>query len=329
MTILPTLRVRLFSPDEFSAPEGWPEDVGIAVLQTGSEPEIFPVHQTERPASILSRIQAQSARDLSTAAVFPALDGHPDCDLSFTAVAKLRGDIEAFLSRTPAAVEEAADFAVNFGFAADEGLDPTALVRGPGAGEASSPPESPAAAPVVEELPGYAPFDPELTTYRKSITATLWLSPSGELIIVSDPDEDPCKLEPSNVLVREDGLALALRRSDPGLKGELPGYILLPPGCLGFDPPTSGLQVLIMPTERHYLVTPMLDWPEPSLTADPPLPVAREETSGRLQFLPLLLGALACITIGLAAALVLDGDAKTVAEATVGPFPDLRAQLFD
>lgn len=329
MTILPTLRVRVFTPDEFSGPDGWPEDVGIAVLQTGSEPEIFPVHRTERPAGILARIEAQTSRDLGGAAVFPKLEGHPDCDLSFTAVAKLRGDIEAFLLRTPAAVEEAADFSVNFGFAADEGLDLSALV-GSAASAEEAPTNEPAAAPAADELPGYAPFDPNLTTYRKSITATLWLSPSGELVIVSDPDAEPCKLDPANVLVREDGLALALRRSDPGLASGLPGYILLPSGCLGFDPPHSGLQVLIMPRDRHYLVTPVLDWPEPAATE---LPVVFPLPPDPLEFSPGLrtrgMAVLACIAAALVAAMLLNGQPQHVAHATAGPFPDLRAQLFD
>lgn len=329
MTNLPTARLRLFASDEFTRPDGWPDDVGIAVLQTGREPEIFPVHQTETHAGIVKRIESLTSRDLGAAAVFPPLEGHPHCDLPFTAVAKLRAEIESFLSRTPAAVEEAADFSVNFDFAAEEGLDLTVLVRRTSA-RTDDPPE----AKVASDLPGYAPFDPGLPPYRASIPATLWLTPSGELVIVTDPDAEPFKLDPSDVLVREDGLGLALRRSCPGLAGGLPGYILLPSGCLGFDPPSYGLQVLIMPRERHYLVTPVLDWPEPSLPSEPAWPtVSAHPVAMQPQYAPAIrsrsIAALACITASLFAALLLNLEPNKVTETADAPLPRLRAELFD
>lgn len=322
-----TARVRIFSPDEFSGPEGWPEDVGIAVLQTGEEPEIFPVHRKESPAAVLSRLQTLTSRMLGDAAVFPPVDGHPECDLPFTAVAKLRSGIEHFLARSPDAVEEAADFSVNFGFATDEGLDLSTLVRM--APQPAQVPETPAE-PEAPELPGYAPFNPEAPPSRKSIPALLCLSATGELVIVTDPNADPVKMAPSDVLVRDDGLALALRRSAFG-ESSLPGYILLPSGCLGIDPPTTGSPVLIMPSEKHYLVTPVADSAEQEVPDQAPMPpevAAWPQSRFALFANPRRFAALAGIAAGVLALFLMDSTTTQMAEKSVDPLHLLRAELF-
>ncbi|WP_374434139.1 hypothetical protein [Tabrizicola sp.] len=323
MTESVTTRLRLFFPDDFAAPQGWPEDVGIVALQVGDAPEIFPFHRRESPEAILSRIETLTTHRLAEAAVFPPVEGHPVCDLPFTAVARLRLGIESFLARSPDAVEEAADFSVNFGFAVDEGLDLAALVRVPDPQTESDAPR------VTAELPGYAPFQPLASPGRIAIPALLVSSPTGELAILIDPEAAPVAVAPSDVLVRDDGLALALRRS--AFDGQdLPGSLLLPPDCLGIRPPATGLPALIMPQDRHYLVTPVYEAPVQDLPdpATPPAPTGEETRSfGRLA-LQRSFAAVACILAAAVALALLPSGTTRTAEQDAAPLHALRAGLF-
>lgn len=329
MTEFLTTRVRVFAPDEFAGLAGWPDEVGIAVLLGAGEPEIFPVHQKERGAEIVGRLGALSGRDLRGSAFFPPLDGHPECDLSFSAVARLRAEIESFLMKTPDAVEEAADFLVNFGFAADEGLNLSSLVR-----VVTPPVEVAAIFPVMgsTELPGYASLDSAGPNGAQFIWALLWPSPTGELVLLSNPADNPFRVSPSDVLVKEDGTGLALRRSGLGGAGSLPGYIMLPPGCIGFDPPASGSQVVIVARDRHFLVTPVPAWTDcsspddlhaPDIVAVPILERFRRSSKRLMQSV----AAVICVAVTASAFSILTSDPTKIVKSA-GPVPSLRAELF-
>lgn len=329
MTEVLAARVRVFAPDEFARLPGWPDEVGIAVLLGGSEPEIFPVHQNERGAEIVARLGALAGRDLRGSAFFPPLDGHPECDLSFSAVARLRAEIETFLMNSPDSVEEAADFLVNFRFAADEGLNLSSLVH-----VVASPVEGAVVLPNLgpTELPGYAPLDSAGSNGSQFIWAILWPSPTSELVLLSNPADHPFRISPSDVLVRDDGTGLALRRSGLGGAGELPGHIVLPPGCIGFDPPASGSPVVIVARGRHFLVTPVSAHMDCSIPDDVRAPdVAslsilerfRRSSKSLIQSV----AAVICIAATASAVSLLSGDpAKTA--SSEGPVPSLRAELF-
>lgn len=329
MTEIPTVRVRVFAPDEFARIPDWPDEVGIALLLGGSEPEIFPVHQSEGGAEIVARLGALVGRDLSGSAFFPPLDGHPECDLSFGAVAKLRTEIESFLSKSPDSVEEAADFLVNFCFAADEGRNLSSLVQG-----VSQPLEVAEILPVPgsTELPGYAPLETGSPNAAQFIRALLWPSPTGELVLLSNAVDNPFRVSPSDVLVREDGTGLALRRSGLGEAGSLPGYIILPLDCIEFDPPASGSQVVVVARARHFLVTPIAAWTDcylpddlhaPDVVTVPILERFRRSTKRLMQSV----AAVVCIAVVASAFSLLTSDpAKTARSA--GPVSSLRAELF-
>lgn len=325
MTEFLTAQVRVFAPDEFARPAGWPENVGIAALIGADEPEIFPVHQKETGSEILVRIGALAGRDLSNAAFFPPLIGHTECDLSFSAVARLRAEIESFLRKTPDAVEEAADFFVNFDFATDEGLNLSSLVR-----VGSSPDETVAIVTPhgSAELAGYVPLEPVRPNGSQFIWAVLWPSPSGELVLLSDPNDNPVRISHTDVLVREDGMGLAIRRSGLGTSGALPGYILLPPGCIGFDPPASGSQVVIVARGKHYLVTPVPAW------IDRPVPddVRAKDVAAPKRFRGFsagLSGSLAAfICIAVVSSFLLLTDKPAGITSLAEPVQSLRAELF-
>ncbi len=324
MTDVLTARVRIFAPHEIAGPPGWPEDVGIAALQVADEPEIFPVHQKESAAAILLRIEQMTGRDLSQAAVFPVTEGHPLCDLPFTAVARLQAQIESFLARTPDAVEEAADFSINFGFADEEGLDLSSLV---GASAAARDAE-PAADPAPITPPGYAPFDPKRSPLSCAIPAVLWLSASEDLVIVTDPEASPVALSTEDLLVRDDGLSLALKRSAFADHAALPGYIVLPADCLAVTPPAAGCEALIMPQDEHYIVTLAPTWPD---TAPPDLQAASPPAAQQPRRWPFSysLAAVFCLVASLAALLVIGKEARQIAGTAADPVTVLRAELFD
>lgn len=322
MTDVHTARLRVYGPQDFVPPAGWPEDVGIAALLGGGEPEIFPVHSSEEGACILARIEMLTGRDLRAAAIFPPVAGHPPCDMAFSAVAELRVGIESFLARTPDAVEEAADFSVNFGFAADEGLDPVALVR------SALAPAEPPATDDDGDLPGYHRLDPSCAEQSRFLPALLWRAPSGELAIITDPDASPVQVSPADVRIRDDGMALAIRRS--GLAGTtaLPGYLLLPPDCLALEPPAAGAPILISTWERHHIATlvPLLEAvaPPPEVRPDQPLwsrgPAVAVRRPGNL--LAVIFAA------AVLSALVLLGDEPVKEAVAAEPAHLLRAELF-
>lgn len=328
MTDDQTARLRIFAPDDLSVPSGWPEDVGIAALLASGEPEIFPVHGKEDASEILARIGALTGRDLRQVAVDPPVPDHPSCDMPFAVVARLQAGIESFLARTPEAIEEAADFAVNYCFAADEGLDPSALVRGTG----TAAPQDPDPGDKAGDLPGFRPFDRDFAPISASRPALLWRSASGDLVLLGDPDAEPVRLAAQDLLVREDGLALAIRRDGTFASGSLPGHILLPEGCLAFDPPPSGCPVLIQVRARHFLVTPSPGWIEgpgrpDAAVAETPADPTWHLALPRWRTVRKHLAGLFCVVAALSALILLD-DAPAREAKTVGALPSLRAELL-
>lgn len=214
-------RVRIFSAGEFAAPSGWPEDVGIAVITAPDGPEVYPVHARESGKEVLARLSVLSAHDLSKAAVHPAIPGHPVCDLPFSAVSNLLAGVEDFLARFPDAVDEADDFAVNFGFAADEGIALGRFLIPDSAARDATP-----AAKPVPGLAGYAAFDPAAPVSARYV---LRVDAAGQAMVLraDAAQEAPLALPP--ILLRDDGLGLAVALGD--LAGRPAGF-RLPESCL-------------------------------------------------------------------------------------------------
>lgn len=249
-------RVRIFAAGEFAVPAGWPDDVGVAaILADGIE--VFPAHARESGADVLRRITALTERDLRGAPVHPAVAGHPACDLSFSAVAELRSAVEDFLSRFPEAVEEADDFAVNFGYAADEGIALPALL-GP------SLPAVPAGSPPTHQsgmnpLSGYVPLSDMPALPSPFPGAVLRVNADGGLMILLDPDLPVLSAVAPSVLLREDGMGLAVP-TDALSSGAV--ALRLPAGCLPWIPQGVEGEIPLLAVERSgYLLLSFLpEW---------------------------------------------------------------------
>lgn len=250
-------RVRLFRAGEFSAPTGWPDDVGIAVISAGERLEVFPVHAREGMGDALARLAALSGHDLREALCHPAVEDHAACELPFSAVADLLAAVEAFLARFPAAVEEAEDFAINFDFAADEGIPFPALI----------PPDAPEPDPArpTRVLPaGFHPFD---VAAHATLRPFLRVDPAGDLLVVPDAGLPVLSATTADILLRDDGLALALPALALCGPQAMQRAIRLPHGCLGWMPRHAGQDIpLLAVTQGDYVILSLLPewaWPEP------------------------------------------------------------------
>lgn len=236
--------VRIFAAGEFTAPPDWPDDVGVAVIHADGI-EVFPVHARESGADVLRRIAPLTERDLRDATVYPVVAGQPASDLSFSAVAELRSAVEDFLSRFPQAVEEADDFAVNFGFAADEGIALPALI-GPSQPAARADPST------VQEtranpLPGYVPLSAVPALPSPYPCAMLRVKADGGLTVLLDPDLPALSAADLPVLLREDGMGFAVPMD--ALPPEI-AALRLPAGCMGWIPKGVEGEIPLWTVER-------------------------------------------------------------------------------
>lgn len=338
------ISVRIFPAGDFAAPDGWPADVGIAVI-AGDGLQVFPVHDREGGAEALTRIAALSGLDLRAAAVHPPVAGHPACDMPFSAVADLQSAVEAFLARAPEAVDEADDFAVNFGFAVEEGISfpalaPTARTEAPAPPDAALAPDTPP--PGHSALPS-APAS-SLPPHARPV---LRLRAAGPAMVVFDPDSPVLAPVAPPVFLRDDGLGLAVaRRALRGPEG-VAGAILLPDGALPWLPAGAEGDLPLIATERgaHLFLSLLPEWAWPAAPLSPTPPEAEAELPTPSHPTPWIARAKAILggwrgpaTAGAVAAAIVVGlgwgagwqGAPDAPRATAAaPVDALRAGLFD
>lgn len=339
-------RLRIFAVGEFTAPTGWPEDVGVAVVSSDGI-EVFPVHTREGGAEVLRRLSTLSGADLRHAPVHPPVDGHPPCDLPFSAVADLRSAVEDFLSRFPEAVEEADDFSVNFGYAVEEGIAFPALSASPGMTPAADA-QVPAALPTVETaLPGYLPPSDALALPRFS-RPVLRVSAEGGLMVLLDPDLPALAATTPPVLLREDGMGLAvpvdaLRAPDGTLRA-----LRIPAGHLPWIPQGVEGEIPLVAVERGgYLLLSFLPewaWSAPDTAqAEAPAAWQTEPEAPKRGWVKALMSALcslwhkrligaaatSAIVVGVGLGMAQRGDAQAEGARSAAPVDVLRAGLFD
>ena len=321
--------VRILLADEFARPPGWPEDVGVAVVRTRDpEAEIFPIHRLESSASLLRRIGDLSGIAFDKAAVYPPVEGHPECDLPFSTVRSLVSGVEEFLAANPGAVEEADDFAVNFTFATEEGIDVSSAVA-----ESTYAPHAASAV-----LPGYAPIAPGAARKRPFAKAVLRIDADGNALVILDPSAPTGEIATPEVLVRNDGIGFAVHRQAVKGGSHHPYALRLPHGSLpealeGFE-----CEIPLVSSERddHLLFTPLPGLAqrrvEPSLSFGPTH--AEPAPSGVLRALearltkPRLRGFGVATGVAMFLTMVFISTASTRALPPDSPVDALRASLF-
>lgn len=308
--------VRLLLAEEFVPPSDWPEDVGVAVVRTsGPEVEIFPVHRQEDPAALLRRIEEFSGIALGAAAIYPPVEGHPKCDLPPDTLRELVSGIEKFLASSPDVVEEAEDFAVNFAFAAEEGIDLSGALT----------PAERAAPPV---LPGYVSPASGAAGMRPFPDAVLRITEAGEALIILNPSLPLGAIATPEILLRDDGIGFAMPR-EAVMQGEQQSNTLqLQNGSLpkALERTACDIPLACFARADHVFFTPIIGFAVQSAASNTPVGDAfslAKPSSWRTQH---AVGAVAGIAL-LAAVALLSSD-HTQALPPETPVDALRAGLF-
>lgn len=308
--------VRLLLAEEFVPPSGWPEDVGVAVVRTnGPEVEIFPVHRQEGPAALLRRIEEFSGIALGAAAVYPPVDGHPECDLPLNTLRELVSGIEKFLASSPDVVEEAEDFAVNFAFAAEEGIDLSGAFT----------PSTHAAPPV---LPGHVPLRAGAASLRPFPDAVLRVAESGEALVILNPSLPLGAIATPEILLRDDGIGFAVLRETVMQGQHQPNALQLEHGSLpkALERMACDIPLACFAHADHVLFTPIIGFAVQPAASNTPVGDAvslAKPSSWRMQR---AVGAVA--GVALLAAVALLSSAPTRALPPETPVDALRAGLF-
>ncbi|MFA8386190.1 MAG: hypothetical protein ACEPO2_11245 [Pelagibaca sp.] len=308
--------VRLLLAEEFVPPSGWPEDVGVAVIRTnGPEVEIFPVHRQEGPAALLRRIEEFSGIALGAAAVYPPVEGHPECDLPQSTLRDLVSGIEKFLASSPDVVEEAEDFAVNFAFAAEEGIDLSGALT-----------PTTHAPPAV--LPGYVPLKTGAAGLRPFPNAVLRIAESGEALVILNPSLPLGAIATPEILLRDDGIGFAVSR-DAVMQGQHEPYALqLAPGSLpkALERRVCDIPLACFAHADHVLFTPILAFAVQPAVSTTPAGAAISDAKPSSWRIQRAVGAVAGVALIAAVAMFSSAPTRTLQPET--PVDALRAGLF-
>ncbi|MCB5410872.1 hypothetical protein [Pseudogemmobacter faecipullorum] len=317
--------VRLVSPAELPVriPD-WPEAVGIAICRAGGRIiSLQPYHLQESGTALKRRLVEEAGDSLRGFAVHPGLKGLPAAKLSPAEDLHLLSELEQSLRSMPRLVEEVADFAINFEFAAEEGLSLDGLsdqARRKGEDQPGK---------ASDQLPvGYHAFVKSDTTSEVISGAVLRpVGAQGVDLLLADEKQIPLREIPpeAQVLVREDSLRVAIPLAALLENGRLPRAIRLPAGSL-LPPQGDGRPVPALVLRRGGF---LFVAPDYSALAHPALTAASATKRRRLPWLAIGIGAGAVALVAAIAAttlLLLAGDNRRA--APLPPVEGLRENLF-
>ena len=308
--------VRLLLAEEFVPPSGWPEDVGVAVVRTsGPEVEIFPVHRQEGTAALLRRIEDFSGISLNGAAVYPPVEGHPECDLPLSTLRELVSGIERFLASSPDVVEEAEDFALNFAFAAEEGIDLSSAFT-----------PTTHAAPAV--LPGYVPLAAGAAGLHPFPDAVLRVAQSGEALVILDPSLPEGVIATPQILQRDDGIGFAVLREGVKQGQHQPNALRLEPGILpkALERMACDIPLACVARADYLVFTPIIGFAVQPTASIAPVSGAISDAKASSWRMQRAVGAVAGVALLVAVAML--SSAPTGALPPETPVDALRAGLF-
>ncbi|TGD61884.1 hypothetical protein EYC08_17600 [Tabrizicola sp. WMC-M-20] len=255
----------------------WPAAIHLALCPDADGTcALLVFHQDEDAPRVIARIGAHLGLAPGHFDVIPELDGYPTRRIPFSDEQRLIGLAVGDASTLRGVRELAQDYAINYAFAAEEGLDPDDLTGGltsvqPEHGPSHARPDHPA--------PATAPTGFTQLTGKDSYhvaRAEMSLTASGEVCITLEAGEastTPGRAD--RVFVRDDLEALALLAADVTQDGLIAARITIAPDHL----PEPMLQALtkrpmLVRLTRHAAHVFVLPAPErPRLAA--PAPVAR------------------------------------------------------
>lgn len=311
-------------------PKQWPEEIGLACLWNGQKIiGVLPVHVNEEGEDLLGRL----ARDLvgfgASATCYPKMPGRREADLSIDEDEIISQALGVYLVVNPHQVEDAHDFAVNYEFVESSGMDFEAL---DGAAEAKA--EGGVSAPASRSggVPaGYGRYDPSEAINESFKGAYLRSNAEGHAEIVLPAFEEDGRTASVEILLRDDGLSLAIDVDQLLGLGAPPGVIVLPDGCLGGLAPSADevVSVCAVLREKFLFVTPL--WHSRSLL--PATPEAERSKSGVAAFFAqlfrrvlLALALLLMLAVGVylaTAGLDETGPMEAISASPVGELKDM------
>ncbi|MFC0281193.1 hypothetical protein ACFOHK_07610 [Falsigemmobacter intermedius] len=319
--------VRLFGPGELPVriPD-WPEAVGLAVCRVEGKTLAFvPWHVSEKPQVLRRRLVNEAGPALQGFVFYPAAKGSTPVTLPPGEDARILGELDSAMRGLPRLLEEANDFAINFEFAAEEGLSLDALSDG---NRRKAELAAKAQPVITDQLPvGYVPFvkaDPDCEMIAGAV-----LRPAGAagVDLVLQPNANARELPAEvSVLVREDSLRVAIQLGPILVNGRLPAVLRLPSGALMLGK-TGGRPVPAMVLRRSGMLFVAPDYSAVATAPQPSVPEAKK--ASKLPWVWILGGLLALVTtLAVAGAVVWALQPAAPEPQPLAPVEDLRSNLF-
>ncbi|WP_102223638.1 hypothetical protein [Acidimangrovimonas sediminis] len=149
--------------------DGWPEGFRLAVCLDDDGGCAFLVHHRDEDSRVLARVGEALNRPVGGFAVVPARAGLPTRRMLFSEERKLM----SLVAESAELRESAADYALNYAFATEEGLDVEAVVAGRArrAGPARPVPVAPASSPAMTAMARPIRPEPEAPPRFTTISA--------------------------------------------------------------------------------------------------------------------------------------------------------------
>lgn len=132
MAMTPRALLRIYAHDERTVwPDEWPENIGVVCLwRNGQIDGVSAFHEDESDEVVVERALEAFDMDAVQVASHPKVKGLSSHDLDVSEDIEISLSLDDFLDRNEEEVEAACDFAVNYEFAASEGLPPEEIVPG-------------------------------------------------------------------------------------------------------------------------------------------------------------------------------------------------------
>lgn len=320
--------VRLFAPEELPVKiSDWPEGVGVAVCRAGGRTvSMQPYHVTESGIGLRKRLPAEVGEVIMGFGVYPALRGLSEFKISQVDDQRLLSELEATLRSTPLLVEAAADFAINYEFAEEEGIGMDSL------GESGKRHAENAQSVARDQIPvGYLPFekpDPNCELISGAV-----LRPAGaagvDLILAPEQFAKSREMAPEvGVMVREDSLRVAIPLGGALINGRLPSAVRIPAGALMMGQ-SGGKAIPAWVLRRGSFLFVAPDYSSVATAASVGPVAANAQGGAGFPWKPIVITlAAVAVALGIAAAgytFLQQGDAV---EQSTAPVDTLRSNLF-
>lgn len=320
--------VRLFAPEELPVKiSDWPEGVGIAVCRVGGRTaSMQPYHVTESGMSLRKRLPAEVGEVMLGFSVYPALRGLTEYKISPVEEQRLLSELEATLRSAPLLIEAAADFAINYEFAEEEGIGIDSL------GESAKRNSDAANSVARDQIPvGYVPF--EKPDPNCELIAGAVLRPAGaagvDLILAPEQFAKTREMAPEvKVMVREDSLRVAIPLAGAMVNGRLPSAVRIPAGALMLGQ-SGGKPVPAWVLRRGSFLFVAPDYSAVATTASVAAPTAKASSESGIPMKPILMTlAAVAVVLGIAAAAYAFIQRGNNVEQSTAPVDTLRSNLF-